>query len=224
MSEVVQQPPTPTIEQSLNKTDLGHEIYEHRKYYIAGLILIVVAALGFSFWKQMATKNKEESSVKVFEFQTKVWSQVKTQKLTTDELIKGYRDLSADVKKSPVMLPLAFEMSKYLVEQNKLAEADEVLSAFEVGQGSAITSTFVAFQRAVVLESLTKVDDAIALLEKVAQNKDSILKPKLYLEIGRLSLLKGDKVKAKTNFDYVIGNYPNDEYAKLAKLYLPKAL
>ena len=119
-----------------------------------------------------------------------------------------------------LMLPLAFEMSKFLYEQNKLAEADEVLAPFESGKSSAISATFVAFQRSVVLESLGKSDEAIAILEKAAQNKDAVLKSKLFLEIGRLALAKGDMAKAKTNLEYVISDFPNDEYAKLAKLYL----
>ena len=191
--------------------------------FLVLLIVAVVGSLSFVIYKQIAKSSQEAASEKVFEFQTKVWSEAKAQKLTADELMKGYRDLSSDTKKSALMVPLSLEMSKYLVEQNKNAEANEVLQAFEVGSGSAITGTFIAFQRAVVLENLGQVDEAITLLEKIAENKDAVLKAKLYLEIGRLSLVKGDKPKAKTSFEYVISNYPNDEFAKLAKLYLPQA-
>lgn len=218
MSEVVQ--PTQTLEQTLNKTDLGHTIFEYRKTLLVVLVLILGSTIGFVVWKQLKQSAEQQAAIQVFDFQSKVWNEAKISKLSTDDLMKSYRGLSQDVKKATLMLPLSLEMSKFLYDQNKLVEADEVLNSFQVGSGSAVTGTFIAFQRSVILEGLGKTDEAISLLETVAQNKDSILKPKLYLEIGRLALAKGDKTKAKTNFDYVISNFPNDEYAKLAKLYL----
>lgn len=218
MSEVVQ--PTQTLEQSLNKTDLGHTIFENRKLLLGLLIVILLSTVGFVIWKQAAHSSQQEAAIKVFEFQSKVWTEAKASKISTDDLMKSYKELPSDVKNAPLMLPLAFEMSKFLYEQNKLAEADEVLAPFESGKSSAISATFVAFQRSVVLESLGKSDEAIAILEKAAQNKDAVLKSKLFLEIGRLALAKGDMAKAKTNLEYVISDFPNDEYAKLAKLYL----
>ena len=42
------------------------------------------------------------------------------------------------------------------------------------------------------------------------------------LELGRLNLLNGEKGKAQTHLEYVISTFPNDEEAKVAKLYLGK--
>jgi hypothetical protein len=33
-------------------------------------------------------------------------------------------------------------------------------------------------------------------------------------------MAKGEKAKAQTQLDYIMATYPNDEYAKLTKLYL----
>jgi peptidyl-tRNA hydrolase len=41
-------------------------------------------------------------------------------------------------------------------------------------------------------------------------------------ELGRLNLAKGEKGKAQTHFEYVLNTFPNDEQAKLSKLYLGK--
>ena len=49
MSEATQ---TQTLEQTLNKTDLGHVIYENRKIFFAILVAILVGATGFLLWKQ----------------------------------------------------------------------------------------------------------------------------------------------------------------------------
>jgi predicted negative regulator of RcsB-dependent stress response len=217
MSEVVE---TQTLEQSLNKTDLGHTIYENRKLFIALVVAVLLGTVGYAIWKQSHQSSQQEAAIKVFEFQTKVWTEAKASKISADDLMKSFGELSNEVKSSALMLPISLEMSKFFYDQNKFAEADSVLSSFDLKKVSPITGTIVSLQHAVVLENLGKLDEAIAGLEIVAQNKDSIMKPKLFLEIGRLALAKGDKVKAKTNFEYVLSDFPNDEYAKLAKLYL----
>ncbi len=217
MSEVVE---TQTLEQSLNKTDLGHTIYENRKLFTIMVLAVVIGTIGYVVWKQSTHSAAQEASVKVFDFQTKVWTEAKANKITSEDLMKSYNELSDDVKSATLMLPVAMEMSKFFYDQNKLVEANTVLAAFNISKISPATGTFVAFQRSVVLEAEGKIDEAVAVLKSIAQNKDALFKPKLFLELGRLSLAKGDKVEAKTNLDYVVSNYPNDEYAKLAKLYL----
>jgi len=47
-----------------------------------------------------------------------------------------------------------------------------------------------------------------------------VMLTKAYMDLGRLYLAKNDNAKAKTNFDYIIANYPNDELAKMARMYL----
>ena len=75
-------------------------------------------------------------------------------------------------------------------------------------------------QRYVVLEKLGKTDEAITTLENVLKQEEAFMKPLVAVELGRLYLTKGEKGKAQTQFDYVISTFPNDEHAKLAKLYL----
>jgi TolA-binding protein len=80
----------------------------------------------------------------------------------------------------------------------------------------------VGMQRSVILEKQSKFDEAIKVLEELAKNKEGMMNAKVSLELGRLNLAKNDIAKANTHFDYVLNTYPNDEYAKLAKLYKAK--
>jgi TolA-binding protein len=85
-----------------------------------------------------------------------------------------------------------------------------------------VSSFFVTMQRAVVLEKLGKLPEAVAVLEGLAKNKEVLMGAKVNFELGRLNLLNGEKGKAQTQFEYVINTFPNDEQAKLAKLYMAK--
>ncbi len=216
MSDATQ---SPTLQQTLDRTDLGHFLYENRKMFFGALIAAVVCVLAFVGWKQAQESSAIERSVKVFEFQSKTWEDAKAGKITPKELTDKYASLPEDVKSSPVMIPVALEIGKFLYEKGSFAEADEVLSKVDVSE-NALGKFFVGMQRYVILEKLGKTDEAISTLEAVVKLEENFMKPVAAVELGRLYLAKGEKGKAQTQFDYVVTTFPNDEHAKLAKLYL----
>lgn len=216
MSEAVN---SQTLEQSLNKTDFGHMIYENRKIFLAALIAVLVGSTAYIFWKQARDSKALNSSVKVFEFQSGPWADAKAGKLATPELIKTFEGLDENIRNAPVMIPVVLEMSKFLFEKGSVSEAEAILS--KVGEVKhPVSAFFINLQKAVVYEKLGKTDEAIAALEKLAQTKDGLMSARVSIELGRLYLIKGEKGKAQTQFDYVVSTFPNDEQAKVAKLYL----
>jgi len=215
MSDATQ---TQTLEQSLNKTDFGHVIYENRKTFIAVIVAILVAVSGYVLWKQSQKSKALNVSVKVFEFNTKTWSGAKEGKVAFPELVKQFDALDAEVQSSPAMVPVALEMGKFLADKGALSEAEAILS--KVNATHTISAFFIGMQRAVILEKMGKIPEAVAVLEKLAKDKDVLMSAKVNLELGRLNLLNGEKGKAQTHFEYVINTFPNDEQAKMAKLYM----
>jgi predicted negative regulator of RcsB-dependent stress response len=211
---------TQTLEQSLNKTDFGHMIYENRKIFFALLIAIFVGISGYVLWKQSKKSQAEAVSFKVFDFQSKTWKGTKEGKVSEAELIKKFMELDSEVQKAPVMVPLALEMGKFLYDKGALNEAESILS--KVNTDHFIAAYFVSSQRAVILEKLNKIPEAIAVLEKIAKDKEGYMAARVNLELGRLNLLNGEKGKAQTHLEYVISTFPNDEEAKVAKLYMAK--
>ena len=215
MSEATQ---TPSIEETLNKTDLGHTVYENRKVFFGLLLAILVGATAYLVYKQTSHSSAMDASVKVFEFQNGVWADAKAGKTPAADLVKAFEGLDQEALQSPVMLPVALEIGKFLADKGSYTEAETVLSKLNVKH--PVSLFFISMQRAVVLEKLGKVDEAIAVLEPVAQNKENVMPARVSLELGRLYLVKGEKGKAQTQFDYVVSSFPNGEEAKLAKLYL----
>lgn len=209
-----------TIEQTLNKTDLGHTIYEHRKTLIGILIAILIAATGYIFWNQMQKSSALKTSERVFEFQSGIWADVKAGKKDIPQLVSAFQGLDKEVQTAPVMLPVVLEMSKFLYDKGNYSEAEAILSKVSGSYEHPVSSFFASMQRAVVLEKLGKVDEAIAVLEPLAQGKEALMPAKVSVQLGRLYLEKGEKGKAQTQLEYVINNFPNDEQAKVAKLYL----
>lgn len=211
---------TPTLEQTLNTTDLGHTIFEHRKTFFGILIAVLLGATGYVLWKQSQNSSALQNSVKVFEFQSGAWADAKAGKVAAPELVKTFEALDKKIQTAPVMLPIVLEMGKFLYEKGSLTEADAILEKASAHTKHPVSTFFISMQRAVILEKLENIDGAISVLEPLAQNKDAILPAKVSVELGRLYLSKGEKAKAQTQFDYVLTTFPNDEQAKLAKLYL----
>ncbi len=219
MSEMTQ---TQTLEQTLNKTDFGHILYENRKLFFGILATILLGISAFLVWQKAHENSAIKNAVQVFEFQSKTWADAKAGKIPTADLVKAFEGLSQDVRSTPIMLPVALEMGKFLYEKAAYAEAEIILSQVQGAATHPVSSFFISMQRSVVLEKLGKIDEATALLEKLAQTKEGLLASKVSLELGRLYLAKGDKGKAQTQFDYVLNTYPNDDAAKMAKLYVAK--
>ena len=217
MSDATQ---NPTLEQTLDRTDFGHFVYENRKAFLAAIVAVLVAITGFVIYKSSKKSAAEAVSVKVFEFRTKTWDGAKEGKVDSAELVKTFLALDKDTQNSPVMVPVVLEMGKFLTEKGALAEADSVLA--KANTSHPVAAFFVNMQRAVILEKSNRVPEAIAVLETLAKDKEVLMGAKVNLELGRLNLENGEKAKAQTHFDYVISTFPNDEAAKLAKLYLAK--
>ena len=217
MSDATQ---TQTLEQSLNKTDFGHVIYENRKTFIGIILAILVGLAAFVLWRQSKKSQSHDVSIQVFEFRTKTWEGAKDGKIAIPELLKQFEALNKDVQSAPVMVPVALEMGKFLFEKGSLNEAEAILSKVQVSH--PVSAFFVGMQRSVILEKLGKVPEAILVLENLAKDKEVLMSAKVNLELGRLNLLNGEKGKAQTHFEYVINTFPNDEQAKLAKLYMAK--
>jgi predicted negative regulator of RcsB-dependent stress response len=217
MSDATQ---TPTIEQSLNKTDFGHVIFENRKILIGAVVAFLLAVSGYVIWKQVKKSEAHDVSVQVFEFRAKTWEGAKEGKVAPAELVKQFDTLSSDVQSSPVMVPVVLEMGKFLMDKGALTEADAILS--KVNGTHPVSRFFLGMQRAVILEKMNKIPEAVAVLENLAKDKEVLMASKVSLELGRLNLMNGEKGKAQSQFEYVINTFPNDEQAKLAKLYMAK--
>jgi Tfp pilus assembly protein PilF len=81
---------------------------------------------------------------------------------------------------------------------------------------------FLVQNYAAIAESNGDNDQAISVLESYIASGNKVFLTKAYLDLGRLYILKNDQTRAKKNLDYIIANHPNDELAKLARLYLQR--
>lgn len=210
--------PTQSLEETLNKTDLGHMIYEKKNLIGALLVAILVGAIGWMSVSNIKLSQKRKGSQQVFDFQNETWEKVKAGSLTPDDLVSKFEVLEDSAKSSAAMIPLALEISKFLSEKEAYESALSILNG--VKNSNPLINFFIVHQRAILLEKTGKTDEAIGAIEEAKKSKDALMPAHLELELGRLHFAKQDFNQAKAIFESIINTYPNDEEAKLAKLYL----
>ena len=210
-----------TLQETLDRTDFGHWMYEHRKSFIAAIVAAFVGASGVLLFKQYQNKEARERSAEVHQFETTVAAELRAGKLTPAEFDAKYKALPSELKASPSMLPTALQTAVYLDGKGESAMAEGVLKDVVTAIGAKSPFyVLVAHSYAALAEKNGKADEAIKTLEAYIAEGHKVMLTKAYMDLGRLYLAKNDNAKAKTNFDYIIANYPNDELAKMARMYL----
>ncbi|HLT22907.1 MAG TPA: tetratricopeptide repeat protein [Bacteriovoracaceae bacterium] len=210
--------PTQSLEETLNKTDLGHMIYEKKNLIGALLVATLVGVIGWMSVSNIKLAQERKGSQQVFDFQNETWEKAKAGNLTPDELVAKFDALEDTAKSSASMIPLALEISKFLSEKEAYESALSILNG--VKNSNNLVNFFIVHQTAILLEKTGKIDEAIKTIEEARKSKDVLMPAHLELELGRLHFAKQDFSQAKTIFESIINTYPNDEEAKLAKLYL----
>lgn len=215
--------PEATLEETLNKTDFGHWIFERRKPFLFAVALVFLGSCGWLWWKQAQKTRLQELAGEVHQFEMSALKELRDGKLDVADFTTRFTALPADVKTSAAMVPVALDAANLLREKGDAKIALQVLD--QVVKSFPPTSPAYAFliQPYVALaEDGGETSQAITMLEAYVASGQKVFLTKAYLDLGRLYLAKNEANKAKPNFEYIVANHPNDELAKLARLYLQR--
>ncbi|MDD0853253.1 tetratricopeptide repeat protein [Halobacteriovorax sp. GB3] len=210
-----------TLEGELQQTELGSFVSKNKGFVVGLIVLAIVAIFGYGIFSIQKNKSDEVKADKVAAFTTTFAKNYTDKKIDAAQLSKAYQELVSEVGSFVGLTPVTISLSDQLVKNN---EKEMALSFLEkLNDVSSSTARFFIDTRlAALYEDMGKVDMAIASLEKVNQGGLKLLEEKIYLDLGRLYMAKGDKEKARASFDYIKKNLAQDEYKKLADIYLSK--
>ena len=210
------------IEQTLEKTEFGHLLLKNKVAMITAGVLVLVAIFAFTIVRQQQEKNRQAQLNKVFAFESGPFKKYQDGEIQESALIEELTKLKKEAHENPGLVPTLLSVVKELKRKGNSGKALEVVTSDDLNSFSKNNYAyyFLGMTRAVLLEDKGDLDGAISILENVLTRKLEILDAKIYLDLGRLYKLKGDKEKAKLNLDYVLANYPNDPLARTAGLYL----
>lgn len=213
---------TQTIDEALNRTDLGHVINENKKPIMLAALLLVIAIIGYSVFNQVSENNQMEMYDRVHKLENSLFTPFLEDKKTANDFIKEFKNINNELVAEPNLVP------SFLAAINKLDEVGKMDAALIETTALWWKKTnkanplylFLGVRLAALYEDAGKADDAVATLEGLVSLKPTYLKDKIHFDLGRLYLSKGDKKTAEDRFNYIKEKFPNSNFNPLANIYL----
>jgi len=212
-----------TNQPDITQVEAESWINKNKNLVIAGVVGLMLAVAGYSFWKSQSEKAYQAELNSIYQFKLTLQKYVETKdgEKADSNIWTEFDQLVAGLTHFEPLLPVVLE----LVEAGKNAgEKEKAINALSVVinkyQKTSYSYYFAARTLAALYEETNNFSSAIELLESLNKERNALLPAKNYLDLGRLYGLSGDNAKAKSNLEYLIENYPNDSWIRLAKLML----
>lgn len=212
-----------TLDETLNKTELGHVINERKNAIMIVGALIVAAIVAFSIYRYFQKKEEAANLNQAYAFQSSVVDPFLDGEMDASQAVQKLKNIDPRLTGNPDLAPAVFEAVAKLTEENKVEESIEILSSWhEKFDRDSYLRYFSGLRLAPLLENSGKQKEAIGVYEGLIKGSRDILESKLYLELGRLYTEEGQNDQAKSFFEHIIKNHETTEEAKFARLYLQR--
>jgi predicted negative regulator of RcsB-dependent stress response len=211
-----------TLEETLNKTDLGHVINENKKPIMAAGAVIIAAIIGYSIFSQVNSSKKLEKLDKIFALEQSLFQNFADKKTTAADFKTQLAAINNELISEPNLIPVFMDSINRL---DQAGEADESVLGVAKNWLSKLNKNspmyvFLGLRVAALSEDLGKSEDAIATLEGLVGHKTNILKDKIHFDLIRLYVKKGDMKKANERYETLKTKHEKSEFVKLGNIFL----
>lgn len=211
-----------TLEETLNKTDLGHVINENKKSIIIGGIILVLLIIGYSIFDQMQTSNKFEKMDRIFTVEQTVFKPFIEGKTSAIDFKKKLGDINNELVAEPNLVPALIESINLLDQKGEVDEATITIANNWLQKLSTTSSIylFLGLRMAALYEDAGSLDESIKTLEGMVAHKNTMFKDRIHFDLVRLYTKKGDTAKANERYEFLQKNYEKSEFTRLSKMFL----
>ena len=194
-------------------------LWENHRVILIGLgALVVVACLGGLIWQHSREQKFEYFDQQVVEFRKEKLKGLREDKVDLETFLGRAREIVQDFEGFSFLGIFLLEVVDELSKREHPEKVVEFLQG--VGWKGSLSSRvqeLLGFHLAAAREDLGQYHEAILELTELISM--GVLKDKIYFDLGRYYYLIGDRVKGEQSFDYVIREYGDSSYAKLAEIY-----
>ena len=212
----------PSVEETLNKTDLGQVINDNKKPILIVGAIIVALILAYSVMLQIQKSTRIEELDKAFKVEDSLFNPYLDGKIQADEfktkLLSMENEYQAHVSLTP---PFLSSVNK-LMEDKALTKDVVDFSKKWISKMDQKGNLYVlsGLRVTAILEDRGREVEAIEILEKMLANNVDFLTDKIHFDLGRMLMDQGKKEEAKTHFKEVVEAESASEYKTMAKIYL----
>jgi tetratricopeptide (TPR) repeat protein len=211
-----------SMEETLNKTDLGSLINENKKTVGVIAALLVVGLITFVGYSRVRESNQKEMLNKAFALEQSVFEAYQTNKLKSEDFLAKFQAIDSSFYGQENLYPPLIAALTKLKADKKLNE--EVMGKVQLWLNALdkrsrlylITGLSVAS----LWEDLQKYDRSIGIYEELKKRPSDLLKDQIFFNLGRMYMKTQDKAAAQKHFEFIFKEYSDTEFAQLARLYL----
>ncbi len=208
------------LNDQLNETEIGAFIARNKTLSILLAIFLIAGVIVYGVYAVQKTASDHKKADQVFAYFDKNFQNFTDGKMKTASFLSGYDKIQEGLKGFAGLFPTNILIVDVLMKKKEWGVARGLLEKMGKSGDGPYQTLLMGVRLAAIYEDLNEPKKAILELERLNNLKIGVLEAKNYLDLGRLYLQMGNKEKAKINFNYVISNMAQDEFAKLAKLYL----
>lgn len=203
----------------LKQTELGEFIANNKVLVIGFFVLVIVGLFSNGFYTEYKKKVRAENAVKINAFMDTKLDQFKKKTLDSKTFITEVSNLNKDLGNDIAILPLIL----FGVEEfEKRAEAQNAMELLNLApaMSNPYSEFFYINKKVEILEDLGKFQEALTTINSLSPKASMLLEEKVFLDKGRLQMKMGNLAEAKKNFELVTAKVGQEEFVKLARIYL----
>jgi predicted negative regulator of RcsB-dependent stress response len=212
------------VDELLKETEIGSFIAKNKASVISGVVFLLLLVITYGFYTTHLEKLTAVASGNAYKFTQSAYKSLESGALTSGKYLS---QLETELKNNDyheAFIPVLFKSFDYLYKNKDLETAAKVIELVSKNykHKNSYLDYFILVRQASLLEDEKKYKEAISTLNKITSLSVKVMEAKTYLDLGRLYILVGNKEKAKTSLFYVIDNFAQEDFAKVARIYLAK--
>ena len=210
------------VEQVLKKSDFGTFVVD-RKWWLIGGVLVVIAILSsYTIYSSNYSSRLDNIATLVYDFSSgplKNFEDDKDKKIDLKTFLGEYETFKGNAGITKTAIPVVVNVASLVKERGDANAAIDILKPwYEKFSGDEYLRFILGSALSAYEEDAGKFAEAKAHLEDVLKTSAKFGEPRIRFDIARLEALLGQNDKALAAYRYVMENFPNDEFARLARV------
>jgi predicted negative regulator of RcsB-dependent stress response len=210
------------VEEVLKKSDFGTLVLHHKWSIIACAVAVIGILSGYAIYTHQSSSRLDHIATLVYDFSEgplKNFEEDKDKKIELTTFLGEYENFKDKAGITKTSIPVVMSAASLVKERGDTNAAIEILKPWYDKFASdeylrfVLGSALSAYE-----EDAGKFAEAKTHLEAVLKTSAKFGEPRIRFDIARLEVLLGEKEKAVAGFRYVMENFPNDEFARLARV------